>query len=129
MIRIVLSVVLALGIGGVAYAAADGLDISNQPFAQTGGTDDLTCDNAVQVYMTSVGFPPIVDTVTVGGINSACIGANIKVILTIDNVWVAEQGTGPIANDFDKQLDFSGDNIDFELVNDVHVVIQGGSAP
>jgi len=112
----------------LSMAAAAGLNIDNTPTAQVGSDLDLTCDSAVQVYFNNnwdAGTNQFeVDTVTVAGISTNCIGKTVKVQLTAGGNEVGPTLGNVHAADVNEVFNFAPSNISTLSVTDVHVVIQ-----
>jgi hypothetical protein len=83
LFKILISLALALGIAGVAYAAAASLTV-NGGVAQYGEDIDLVCDaDGVQIGKTTVASDnPQLDSVSILGLSNSCDSYNIRVGLT-----------------------------------------------
>lgn len=110
----------------LSIAAAAGLNIDNSVTAQSGNTDLVACDDAIQLWPQSnwQGTPVndyVLQGVTVAGINSACDGMTVKVTLTAaGGTWLAE-GSATISGN--TPISFSPAPLTADVF-DMHVSIQ-----
>ena len=127
--------ILALLVGGVVFgtvfAVAATLFVDGR-MLQAGSDTDLICDDdpaGVQVWYNVIwdaGLEKhVVDKVSIGGINEACNGATVNVVLTDiggANIGQASATKNPQPPAGNPQVDFSP-NVPVEDVYDVHVAI------
>ncbi len=122
--------ILALLVSGMVFgavfgfAAALGVDAGN---LQSGGDTDLDCDDEIQVswnveWSNSEGDWTI-HVVRIGGLNSACNGEDIIVVLTADNGnFIEDEITCNVVDTDPPSVDFGGSATVSEVF-DVHVAI------
>lgn len=141
--KLFVALLIAGGLIGATYGAAAGINFT-APQLGAGGDSVTSCDTDVTVAYTTAfdsgsGRYEVTE-VTVTAIDSTnCAGDTIKVTLTDGGVSLGEQSDAvpadnavgppadadPNANDSGIVLDFSSDDVSAELMDDIHVLIEG----
>jgi hypothetical protein len=126
MKRAILAFLASLMVFGTVFgfAAALGVDAGN---LQSGGDTDLDCDNEIQVHWnvewSNSEGDWTVHNVNIGGLNSACNGEDIIVVLTAENGnFIEDEITCNVVDTDPPSVDFGG-SATVEEVFDVHVAI------
>jgi FlaG/FlaF family flagellin (archaellin) len=124
---------IIIGLAGLALIAAGAYGFAapltvTSTTLEAGGTDALTCDDAVSVnwnvqWQNSPSPDMYVHEVHVTGVDSACADKSVVITLTATNGNFLAQGTVTADGVTDPTYDFGSQNITVSSVGDVHVAI------